>query len=128
MRIIDYNKIMDTVDSFLALYAPGVREIALRARTLIQDVIPDAIEQVDTASKIIAYGYARDYKSLICAIAPQKSYVNLMFARGADLPDPAGLLEGTGKRARHVKLATPAEADNQAVRILMMEAVRLANP
>ena len=119
---------MDTVDGFLAHYSPGIREIALKARALIQSVIPGAIEQVDATSKIIAYGYARDYKSLICAIAPQKSYVNLMFARGAELPDPAGLLEGTGKRARHVKLKSPAEVENPAVRTLMMEAVRLANP
>jgi hypothetical protein len=33
-----------------------------------------------------------------------KSHVNLGFFYGADLEDPAGLLEGSGKRMRHVKL------------------------
>jgi hypothetical protein len=37
------------------------------------------------------------------AIAPQKSYVNLMFSKGVELLDldSTHLLEGTGKKARH---------------------------
>ena len=31
-------------------------------------------------------------------------HVNVGFFYGVDLPDPAGLLEGTGKRMRHIKL------------------------
>ena len=33
-----------------------------------------------------------------------KSHVNVGFFHGAELEDPAGLLEGSGKRMRHVKL------------------------
>lgn len=33
-----------------------------------------------------------------------KAHVNVGFFRGAELPDPEGLLEGTGKFMRHVKL------------------------
>ena len=41
------------------------------------------------------------------------SHVNVGFFQGAALPDPAGLLQGTGKFMRHVKLrpGTPANAD-----------------
>src|SRR5215510_1794928 len=40
------------------------------------------------------------------------SHVNVGFFQGASLPDPARLLEGTGKFMRHVKLkaGTPANA------------------
>ncbi|MGB7136355.1 MAG: DUF1801 domain-containing protein [Acidobacteriaceae bacterium] len=40
------------------------------------------------------------------------SHVNVGFFHGAALPDPARLLEGTGKHMRHVKLrpATPTNA------------------
>lgn len=34
-----------------------------------------------------------------------KDHVNVGFFRGAELADPEGLLEGTGKFMRHVKLA-----------------------
>lgn len=33
-----------------------------------------------------------------------KAHVNVGFFHGAFLPDPDGILEGTGKRMRHVKL------------------------
>src|SRR5579871_1623967 len=33
-----------------------------------------------------------------------RDHVNIGFFHGADLGDPAGLLEGTGRRMRHVKL------------------------
>jgi hypothetical protein len=33
-----------------------------------------------------------------------RSHVNVGFFRGAELPDPDGLLEGTGRFMRHVKL------------------------
>jgi hypothetical protein len=37
------------------------------------------------------------------------AHVNVYFFNGANLDDPKGILEGTGKRGRHVKLR-PAEA------------------
>lgn len=37
-------------------------------------------------------------------VAVFRAHVNLGFFQGAALKDPAGLLEGTGKRLRHVKL------------------------
>ncbi len=115
------------VDDFLSAYDPAVRKIALKARKVILALIPKVLEQVDPPSKIIAYGYDRTYKGLICAIAPQKAYVNLMFAKGTQLPDPEGLLEGTGKKARHVKLKTLTDMDRPAVRTLIEAAVELQN-
>ena len=42
-----------------------------------------------------------------------RSHVNVGFFQGAALPDPARLLQGTGKFMRHVKL-TPAAPTNAA--------------
>jgi hypothetical protein len=42
-----------------------------------------------------------------------KDHVNVGFFHGNALDDPAGLLEGTGKRMRHVKLK-PGRAVNEA--------------
>jgi hypothetical protein len=107
------------VDDFLAGYSPDVRGLALAARALVLSVLPGMIEQVDPPSGIIAYGYDRSYKGLVCAIAPHKSHVNLMFSRGTELPDPAGLLEGTGKRARHVKIRSLDDVRHPAVHALL---------
>ena len=109
----------EAVRDFLASYPPEVQKLALALRVLILRVLPSAIEQVDPPSKIIAYGTDRTYAGLICAIALFKAHVNLMFARGAELPDPEHLLEGTGKRARHVKITARAEVENPALRTLL---------
>lgn len=42
-----------------------------------------------------------------------RSHVNVGFFHGASLPDPARLLQGTGKSMRHVKL-TPGTTTNAA--------------
>ena len=48
-----------------------------------------------------------------------KSHVNVGFFYGALLDDPAGLLEGSGKRMRHVKLKAGAELNTAALRNLI---------
>jgi hypothetical protein len=51
-----------------------------------------------------------------------KAHVDVGFFRGAELSDPEGLLEGTGRFMRHVKLR-PAEAvDATALRELILAA------
>lgn len=48
-----------------------------------------------------------------------KSHVNVGFFYGAVLEDPAGLLEGSGKRMRHVKLKPGPELNTAALRDLI---------
>lgn len=43
------------------------------------------------------------------------SHVNVGFFRGAELADPAGLLEGTGKYMRHVKVKPGDEIEATAL-------------
>ena len=47
------------------------------------------------------------------------SHVNVGFFQGASLPDPARLLQGTGKFMRHVKLKPGAAANATALRRLI---------
>ncbi len=51
-----------------------------------------------------------------------RQHVNVGFFVGALLPDPAGLLEGTGKRGRHVKLRPGQEVDAGALSRLVAAA------
>jgi hypothetical protein len=44
-----------------------------------------------------------------------KAHVNVGFFRGAELADPAGLLEGTGKYMRHVKVRPDRDIDATAL-------------
>src|SRR5205085_8602359 len=47
-----------------------------------------------------------------------KAHVNVGFFRGAEIADPNGLLEGTGKRMRHVKLRPDHQVDDEALQKL----------
>ncbi len=62
-----------------------------------------------------------------------KAHANVGFFYGAMLADPAGLLEGDGKRMRHVKLRPGKELDVEALSDLIKAAYqdirrRLAQP
>lgn len=48
-----------------------------------------------------------------------KAHVNVGFFNGAELPDPAGLLEGSGRFMRHVKLKPEREVDAAALQALI---------
>ena len=48
-----------------------------------------------------------------------KAHVNVGFFRGAEIPDPEGLLEGTGKFMRHVKLGPERDVDDEPLRKLI---------
>ncbi len=48
-----------------------------------------------------------------------RAHANVGFFHGAGLPDPARLLEGTGKHMRHVKVRTGAAPDGGALRDLI---------
>jgi hypothetical protein len=52
------------------------------------------------------------------------AHANVGFFRGASLPDPAGLLVGTGKLGRHVKLTPHAALDASALEAVVMAAYR----
>lgn len=51
-----------------------------------------------------------------------RAHVNVGFFRGAELPDPHRLLEGTGKRMRHVKLRPERAVDDEALAALIYAA------
>ena len=51
-----------------------------------------------------------------------KAHVNVGFFRGAELADPAGLLEGTGRFMRHVKLRPSEDVDESALTRLIRTA------
>ena len=91
-------------EAFIKDYPEPVQVIAVQLRELILSELPDTKEMVDAPSRIIAYGASTKYADLVCAIAPYPKYVNLMFSRGASMPDPDRILKGTGKKARHIRV------------------------
>ena len=51
-------------------------------------------------------------------------YVQLGFFMGSALKDPKGLLEGSGRYVRHIKVRKPADIDARAFAALLRQAIK----
>jgi len=80
-----------------------MRECGDDVRELLHDHHPTAC--VEDA----AFGYVNVFRD----------HVNVGFFHGAFLPDPGGLLEGTGKRMRHVKVKPGVKLDLRSLQALI---------
>lgn len=82
------------------------RNCGVDVNELLHDGCPTAC--IDGA----AFGYVNVFKH----------HVNIGFFAGAFLDDPHALLQGSGKRMRHVKLRPDTEIDSQALADLIANA------
>ena len=115
-----------TMDEFLGQFRPRVRELTLQTHQLILDSIQDIQVFVDSPSRIIAYGFGRRYSDLIFSIAPYTAYLNVIFARGTELPDPDLLLLGSGKHPRHVRIKAAEDIRRPGLVVLLKAARTMA--
>jgi hypothetical protein len=102
-----------------------LQAIEAALRRALRAAAPTMVERVDFNNKLIAFGWSMAMRDLLFAIICHKSWVNLQLADGADLPDPGGLVEGTGKRIRHVKVRSVAAAADPHLRALIAGQVAL---
>jgi len=113
-----------TFEELMAITVPEMRPIAARLRAIVREVDPDTVEVVRLGDRAATFGVGPKKMSEGYAyVLPHKQWVNLGFYRGADLPDPSGLMEGTGKKLRHVKVRSVADAERPEVRALIAEAL-----
>lgn len=110
---------LGTFDTILEGHAPEVVALARHLRELIARVHPDVIEVPRTGEGVAAYGWGEKKMSESYAyLAPQRAWVNLGFYHGVELDDPAGIVEGTGARIRHVKVRSDGPADELLTALL----------
>ena len=99
--------------------------IARRLRRLIVDIYPDVVEVPRPAEQHASYGVgSKKDNEIFGYICPMTDYVRLGFYYGGTLPDPKGLLQGEGKRLRHIKIYSRSEVDRPEIRRLLKAAVQ----
>src|SRR5438045_7623316 len=92
-----------TVEEYLSDYRPEVRDIAVRARLLVLSVYPDAVEYAHSGYEMIMYGTGLKTSNMVFYISAHESHADIGLF-GVGLPDPTGLMKGTGKDLRPVEL------------------------
>ena len=103
----------------------GVEPIARALRQVILAGYPEAVEVVRLGDGAAAYGVGpKEMSESHVYIKPNKTHVNLGFWHGVGLPDAGGVLEGTGKKMRHVKVRALDDAHSDAVAALIQAALQ----
>ncbi len=110
-------------DKLFSKFDPRIRALGKKTRALVLDVFPAAHEKTYWGWVVIVYGFSEKKSDAVFTINPIKAYVQLYFMRGTELSDPDGLLEGTGKKLRHVNIRDAAELKRPALRRLMKRAI-----
>ena len=116
-------------EEIVADASPPVRDLALRTRALIREVLPDVVEVPWPRQGTVGFGVGpKKMSEHFCYVAVLPDRVNLGFNYGSELPDPEGLLQGTGRLFRHVKIASPQDLESPALRHLLEAASRHRMP
>jgi hypothetical protein len=120
-------KTVDTLGTFkdaLARSNPKTKKLANALRKLISEVYPKVVEVPWPRLQVIGYGIGpKKSTEHFCYIAPFGEHVNLGFNYGLDLPDPDQLLEGAGKKFRHVKIQTIEDVKRSPLKKLLQAAI-----
>lgn len=91
------------VESYVASARPGVQAVLRELLALVRQTLPEAEETIKWGRPVFSGG--RD----VCYLAKAREHATLGFYGGAELDDPAGILEGTGRKLRHVKVGVGAD-------------------
>ncbi len=105
-----------------ATYPEGVRVLVTGARRLLFSELPGVKEFPDVNTRVIGYGAGASYRETIATLILSKGGVKIGIPYGSTLPDPARLLEGSGKVHRHVAIQKPADLERPTLRSLLKTA------
>jgi hypothetical protein len=97
-----------------------VRAIIASLQSTARATMPEALEVFHHGA--LGYGATASSFDRIVYIAPQNGYVNLGFFFGTHLSDPKHVLEGSGKRMRHIKVHSLQATANPDIIPLLQDA------
>lgn len=105
------------VSAWLAAEDGPVRALAAQWFALLRALGPDVTEVMHDHCPTACVG-----EIAFAYVGAFRAHASIGFFAGAELPDPAGLLEGKGQWMRHVKLRPGAPADEAALLALIAAA------
>ena len=95
-----------TVDEYIAAIPEPLREVAARAREVVDSELDGATSAIKWAHPTWSIG-----KAPVCYLKTASKHVTFGFWRGASIDDPSGRLETSGEVMAHAKLREPGDVD-----------------
>jgi len=118
-----------TFQDILKVASPALRPVCESLHNLVTSLHAGCVEVVWPKLKIASFGVGpKKMTQHYAYIAVQSSHINLGFYHGTSLADPTGLLEGTGKELRHIKIHDLASAERATVASLLRQAIAERKP
>lgn len=109
---------MTTVDEFVQdRVLPEFHDIVAMLRGLMLECAPHATEKISYSIPMCIGN------STLGWISPTKRDITFGFTFGAEFEDRYGLLRGVGKNAKHVKIKRLADANQDALRYYITQAL-----
>lgn len=118
------------LEASIARLSPPMAKLTHAVLKTMRERLPGAVEMVYDKSNSLVIGFCPDARAsnVINSIAVYTNWINLYFFEGDSLPDPEGVLKGTGTMVRHIRITTTADLDRPAVKAVMAEARSRADP
>jgi hypothetical protein len=107
------------ISSYLSNKDPAFQKVARELRSYIKKIVPGVTESVN-AWHIPTFESNGPFAYFMVG----KNHVTLGFHYGTSLDDPHHLLEGTGKKLRHVKLRKVEDLGQNGLRELILSAAQ----
>jgi hypothetical protein len=113
---------------FLAKFDPAMAKTIKACRAALRKRFPTAIELVYDNYNFFVMGFCATERASDCivSLAANAKGVGLAFYWGATLPDPHGILQGSGNQNRFIRLESAATLAEPEVRELIDAAVEQA--
>jgi hypothetical protein len=110
---------------FVAKFEAKDRRLIRGVRAAVRKAFPTANELVYDNYNFFVIGYSPTERpsDSIVSIAARANGVGLCFIRGRGLPDPKGLLVGSGSQTRFLRLDSPSVLSRRDVRALIRAAI-----
>ena len=112
------------IETFLGKYTPGIEAQLREARSRLRALFPRGFELVFDNYNALVFAISPTERApdAFVSVAGYPKWVTLFFLHGADLHDPARLLEGQGKQVRSIRLNVPADINTPEVEVLISQA------
>lgn len=95
-----------------------------------RELVMEVREVVLSSDKIlqegIKWGSIAFYNNKnICGYRVAKAHITLLFMEGASLVDKHGILEGSGPKARTIKMKSPEDIHKKGIKDLVQQAIKM---
>ncbi len=118
------------LDRIIAKQSPEMAKLTRAVLAKLRPRFPGAVELVYDKKRGMVVGFCPDERAsnVINSIGVYSKWINLYFFEGDTLPDPQGLLQGSGSTVRSIRITDARDLDRPAVKALMKAALQAADP